>query len=103
MEETRDVEQSWSAVEGVANESEATLIVGFLKGHDIPARVVDRSFHQTPTGDDELSSIAVAVPTDRLEEARAALERRDLEFESSPEGSETVLTDEGPADIDTES
>lgn len=90
----------WSAVESVANTAEASLIVGFLENHDIPARVVDKSFHQTPTTDEDLSPIEVAVPTERLEEARAALARREQAFSEKPGDAESLQTDEGPADID---
>jgi hypothetical protein len=102
-ESKKDAEESWSGVESAANNADATLIVGFLESHDIPARVVDRSFHEMPTVGDDLSPIEIAVPTDRLEEARQVLARRDEAFAASPEGaegSESVLTDEGPAEVD---
>src|SRR5512140_1698735 len=94
-------DDSWSALEGVANESEGAIVVGFLEEHGIAARVVDRSFHQTPTGDDELTPIAVAVPTARLADARAALAKRDKAFIGSHEGDTSLLTDEGLEDVDT--
>ena len=93
-------EESWSGVEAVANESEAAILVGFLQNHDIPARVMDKSFHQTPTTDEDLTAIEVAVPTRRLEEARKALLARDEAFENSPEGAETLLTDDGLKTVD---
>jgi hypothetical protein len=101
MDETRKPEEdpgNWTGIEAVANASEAAIVVGFLQNHDIPARMVDRSFHQTPTTDEDLTPIEVAVPTDRLEEARAALARR--ENVETPEGS--VLGDEGPVDPSAE-
>ncbi len=99
MDETRNPAEEprdWSGVEAVANAAEAAIVVGFLNSHDIPARVVDRSFHQTPTTDEDLTVIEVAVPTERLEEARAALARRENEFARTPE--DEVLSDEGPVD-----
>ncbi|HKC25998.1 MAG TPA: hypothetical protein VKF32_14725 [Thermoanaerobaculia bacterium] len=91
---------SWSGVERVANESEAALVVGFLKNHDIPARVLDKSFHQTPTSGEDLSPIEIAVPTDRVEDARRALETREAAYAASPKGSDELMTDDGPAEID---
>ena len=44
--------------------------------------------------------VEVAVPTDRLEEAAAALARREKAFASATEGEATLMTDEGPAEID---
>jgi hypothetical protein len=92
--------ESWSGVERVANEAEAALVVGFLKNHDIPARVVDKSFHQAPTTDEDLSSVEIAVPSDRLEEARRALESREAAYAAAKSDDDALMTDEGPADID---
>ena len=91
----------WSAVTSVGNEAEATFIVGFLESRGIPARIVDKSFSQNPVPNDEdLASIEVAVPAGRLEEATAALEKRESDFADSTEGEATLMTDEGPAEID---
>jgi hypothetical protein len=101
-DETKETpRQDWSAVTSVGSEAEATFIVGFLEGHGIPTRIVDKSFSQNPVPAEEgLAAVEVAVPTDRLEEAAAALARRDEEFASATEGEATLMTDEGPAEID---
>ncbi len=101
MDQTRKPAEEpgdWSGVEAVANASEAAIVVGFLNSHDIPARVVDRSFHQTPTTDEDLTPIEVAVPTDRLEQAREALARRDQEFAQEQAPDDALITDEGPVE-----
>ena len=91
----------WSAVTSVGNEAEATFIVGVLESRGIPARIVDKSFSQNPVPNDEdLASIEVAVPVGRLEEAAAALAKRETAFADSTEGEATLMTDEGPAEID---
>lgn len=93
--------QDWSAVASVGNEAEASFIVGFLEGRGIPTRIVDKSFTQNPVpADEDLAAFEVAVPTDRFEEAAAALEKRDDAFASATEGEATVMTDEGPEEID---
>src|SRR5574340_315194 len=93
--------QDWSAVASVGTESEAALIVGFLESRGIPARVLDRSFSQNPVpADEDLASMEVAVPSDRFEEAAGALAKRDEDFASATEGEATLMTDEGPAEID---
>lgn len=94
-------DETWNPVENAANEAEAAMIVGFLQNHDIPARVIDKSFHLTPTTGEDLSPIEIWVPTARLEEAERVLKGREAAFKGTPEGGETVLTDEGMADIDT--
>ncbi|MBK9966714.1 MAG: hypothetical protein IPP07_18265 [Holophagales bacterium] len=91
----------WSGVASVGTESEASFIVGFLESRGIPTRLVDKSFSQNPVpADEDLSDIEVAVPSDRFAEAAAALEKRDEAFASATEGEATLMTDEGPAEID---
>ena len=93
--------QDWSAVASVGTEAEATLIVGFLENEGIPARTLAKSFSQNPVpADEDLATIEVAVPTDRSEEAAGILAKRDEAFASATEGEATLLTDEGPAEID---
>lgn len=94
-------DEGWSAVEGVVNEEEGALVVGFLESEGIPARVVDQSAHILPTTNERLTPISVAVPTARVDEAVAVLSRRETAFASQKEGEETVLTDEGPAALDS--
>jgi hypothetical protein len=93
--------QDWSGVASVGTEAEAGFIVGFLESRGIPARIVARSFSQNPVpADEDLAAFDVAVPSDRFEEAAAALEKRDDAFASATEGEATLMTDEGPAEID---
>ena len=93
--------QDWSGVASVGTESEASFIVGFLESRGIPTRIIDKSFSQNPVpADEDLAAIEVAVPSDRFEEASASLEKRDEDFASATEGEATLMTDEGPAEID---
>lgn len=95
MEDTSKTEERWEGVTAAANEAEASLIAGFLESRGIPARVVDRSFHQTPTESEDLSGIEVGVPAARVAEARAELARREKAYGDAPTGSE-LITDEEP-------
>ena len=92
-------EDHWEGVAPAANESEAALIAGFLESRGIPARVVDRSFHQTPTESEDLSPIEVGVPAARAEEARAELRARERAFARDPGSPSDLQTDEGPTDV----
>ena len=95
-------EEHWEGVAPAANESEAALIAGFLESLGIPARVVDRSFHQTPTGSEDLSPIEVGVPAARAEEARKELATRERAFARDPGSPSDLQTDEGPRDVPPE-
>ena len=50
--------------------------------------------------DEDLATVEVAVPFERFDEAAEALSKRDEAFASSTEGEATLMTDEGPAEID---
>jgi hypothetical protein len=89
-------EERWEGVTSAANESEAALIAGFLESRGIPARVVDRSFHQTPTESEDLSGIEVGVPSARVAEAREELARREKAYDKAAPGSD-LITDEEPS------
>jgi hypothetical protein len=95
-------EERWEGVVPAANESEAALIAGFLESRGIPARVVDRSFHQTPTDNEDLSPIEVAVPAARADEARGELATRERAFAKDPGSPSDLQTDEGPKDVPPE-
>lgn len=96
MDGTKD-EERWEGVTSAANESEAALIAGFLESRGIPARVVDRSFHLTPTESEDLSGVEVGVPAARVAEAREELARREKVWSEAPPGSDLV-TDDEPSD-----
>jgi hypothetical protein len=95
MDDTSN-EERWEGVTAAANESEAALIAGFLESRGIPARVVDRSFHQTPTESEDLSGIEVGVPAARIAEAREELARREKAYDKAAPGSD-LITDEEPS------
>ena len=95
-------EERWEGVAPAANESEAALVAGFLQSRGIPARVVDRSFHQTPTESEDLSPIEVAVPSARAAEARTELAKRERAFAKDPGTPSDLQTDEGPRDVPPE-
>lgn len=93
-------EEGWTGVQAVTSTAEAALVVGFLESEGIPARIVDRSFSETPTSSEDLTEIEVAVPSGRVADAEAILQQREKAFAGQAEGEETVLTDEGLAEID---
>jgi hypothetical protein len=90
-------EERWEGITAVANTSEAALVAGFLESRGIPARVVDRSFHQTPTENEDLTGIEIAVPASRAAEAREELARREKAYADAPPGSD-LIADEEPSE-----
>ena len=94
-------EKHWRGVASVGSETDAAFIVGFLESHGVPTRIVDKSFSQNPVpADEDLATVEVAVPIEKYEEAAAALAKRDEAFASATEGEATLMTDDGPTEID---
>ncbi len=96
MADTTSSEERWEGVTAAANPTEAALIAGFLESRGIPARVVDRSFHQTPTENEDLTGIEIAVHAERAAEAREVLAEREKQWEATPPGADVVEGDEPP-------
>ena len=67
----------WQSVAAVGQMYEAELIALQLQEAGIEAQVIDQSFEQVPlTNVSNFEKVRVVVPTARLDEARAVLERQ---------------------------
>jgi formate dehydrogenase assembly factor FdhD len=83
------------------NSDEADLICGFLESEGIPARVDRADARILPSNIGSLlGDVRVFVAQDDEPRALALLKQREEEFEQLDDDSETVVTDEGAADID---
>jgi formate dehydrogenase assembly factor FdhD len=82
------------------NSDEADLICGFLESEGIPARVQHADAFILPANFGALGDVRVYVTQDDEPRALALLRKREEEFEQLDDDTETVVTDEGAADID---
>lgn len=82
------------------NSDEADLICGFLESEGIPARVEHADARILPSNIGALGDVRVYVAQEDEERALALLKQREEEFEQLDDDTETVVTDEGAADID---
>ena len=79
---------------------EADLICGFLESEGIPARIEHADTRILPANIGTLGDVRVYVAQEDEERALALLKQREEEFEQLDDDGETVVTDEGAADID---
>ena len=82
------------------NSDEADLLCGFLESEGIPARIEHADARILPSNMGALGDVRVYVAQEDEERAMALLRQREEEFEQLDDDSETVVTDEGAADID---
>jgi hypothetical protein len=69
--------EDWKIIRRFGADEEATLVVGFLRSHDIPAEVESLLFHQEPVTFGQLGDVRVRVPPDYAEAAEELLARLD--------------------------
>jgi hypothetical protein len=80
MEEDEDKvdEREWPVAKVVESNEEAIFVAGFLNSGGIPAKVESLHVDELPVNLGALGEVRVHVPPDRLAEAQAALDTRDL-------------------------
>jgi formate dehydrogenase assembly factor FdhD len=88
-------------IASASNSDEAELICGFLENEGIPARVEHADARSIlPANLGQLGDVRVFVAQEDEARALALLKEREQEYEQLDDDTETLVTDEGPADID---
>ncbi|MEK6374359.1 MAG: DUF2007 domain-containing protein [Acidobacteriota bacterium] len=88
-------------IASASNSDEAELICGFLENEGIPARVEHADARSIlPANLGQLGDVRVFVAQEDEARALALLQQREAEYEQLDDDGETVVTDEGPAEID---
>ncbi len=91
---------AWVEIASAGTEDEARLLQGFLEAEGIPAVVENVKFRMEPVNFGDMSEIRIYVAAEDEEEAVGLLRRRDEEYDKLNDDEDTLVTDEGPADID---
>jgi hypothetical protein len=88
-------------IASASNSDEAELICGFLENEGIPARVEHADARSIlPANLGQLGDVRVFVAQEDEQRALALLEKREDEYDRLDDEGETLVTDEGPAEID---
>jgi putative signal transducing protein len=90
---------TWVEIASAATEDEARLLQGFLEAEGIPCQVESLRFGMEPVNFGKMGEIRIYVSAENAEEAMRLLRERDQEYQGLKD-EESIVTDEGPAEID---
>ena len=93
---------TWVEIASCGTADEANLLRGFLEAEDIPAQIENVKFSMEPINFGTMGDIRIYVAEEDKVHARALLKQRETEFDNLDDDGETVVTDEGTANIDDE-
>jgi len=91
---------TWVEIASFGTEEEAKLFQGFLDAEGIPAQIENLQFRMEPTNFGMMGDIRVYVDAEDETRAMTLLRQRQRDYEKLDDDGETVVTDEGPAQID---
>lgn len=91
---------TWVEITSVGTEEEAKLLQGFLDAEGIPAQIENLQFRMEPTNFGMMGDIRIYVGAADEARANQLLRERDRAYDKLDDDEETLVTDEGPAEID---
>jgi len=91
---------TWVEITSVGTDDEAKLLAGFLEAEGVPAQIENVKFSMEPINFGAMGDIRIYVSTTNEARAMELLRERQSEYEKLDDDEETLVTDEGPADID---
>ena len=91
---------TWVEVASTGTEDEATLIQGFLEAEGITAQIENVKFQMEPVNFGTMGDIRVYVGSQNEARAQQLLKEREQAYDRLDDDDDTLVTDEGPAEID---
>src|SRR5712691_9737227 len=91
---------TWVEIASTGGRDEARLLAGFLEAEGIDAQVEDVKFNMEPVNFGAMGEIRVYVPAEDEQKAQELLRQRETEYQKLDDDEDTLVTDEGQADID---
>lgn len=91
---------TWVEIASTGTEDEANLMRGFLEAEGIPAQIENVKFNLEPVNFGTMGDIRIYVPAEEEQHAQELLKQRETEYDKLDDEGETVVTDEGVAEID---
>ena len=90
---------TWVEIASVGTEDEAKIMAGFLDAEGIPAQIENVKFNMEPINFGTMGDIRIYVGAEDEARALQLLKERSDEYERLDDDDETLVTDEGPAEI----
>ena len=87
-------------IASVGTEDEAKLLQGFLEAEGIPAQIEDVKFHMEPINFGAMGEIRIFVTADDESRAQQLMREREREYEKLDDDDDTLVTDDGVAEIE---
>ena len=91
---------TWVEIASTGTDDEARLIKGFLDAEGIPAQIENVKFTAEPVNFGTMGDIRIYVAAEDEKRARDLLAQREVEYDKLDDDGDTLVTDDGVADID---
>jgi len=91
---------TWVEITSVGTDDEARLLQGFLDAEGVPAQIENVKFSMEPINFGAMGDIRIYVSSEDEQRAVQLLRNRNAEYDKLDDDDETLVTDEGQADID---
>ncbi|MGZ8868112.1 MAG: putative signal transducing protein [Thermoanaerobaculia bacterium] len=91
---------TWVEIASTGTQDEAALLKGFLDAEGIPAQIENVKFSMEPINFGTMGDIRIYVAREDQTRAMELLKSRERQYDKLDDDSETLVTDEGPAEID---
>ena len=91
---------TWVEIASAGTEDEARLLQGFLDAEGIPAQVENVKFTMEPINFGTMGDIRIYVASENEERAMQLLREREKQYDQLDDDEDTLVTDDGPAEID---
>lgn len=91
---------TWIEIASCGTDDEARLIQGFLEAEDIPAQIENVKFSQEPVNFGTMGDIRIYVAAEDEQRAMELLRKREAEYDKLSDDDDTIVTDDGVAEID---
>ena len=91
---------TWVEIASSGTQDQATLISGFLQAEGVPSQIENVKFTMEPINFGAMGDIRIYVAAQDEARAQELLREREREWDRLDDDAETVVTDEGVAQID---
>lgn len=91
---------TWVEIYSCGTEDEANLVRGFLDAEGIPAQIENVKFSMEPINFGKMGDIRIYVEAEDEARALQLMRERQKEWDALSDDGDTVVTDEGVAEID---
>ena len=90
---------TWVEIASTGADDEARIITGFLEAEGIPAQIENVKFSMEPINFGTMGDIRVYVGAEDEARAQGLMRQRNADFDRLEDDADTVVTDEGTAEI----